>query len=85
MATPVNLKELRSFLGLACYYKQFIENYSMHAAPLNLLTRKNTPFFWGSEQKQAFMKLRDALLTPMPVMSLLGPSCTKFKRERKEY
>ena len=60
-ATPVNLEELRSFLGLACYYKQFIESYSMHAAPLNLLTRKNTPFVWGSEQKQAFHNLRAAL------------------------
>ena len=40
---------------------QFIESYSLHAAPLNLLTRKNTPFIWGSEQKQAFHNLRDAL------------------------
>ena len=50
-AIPVNLDELRSFLGLACYYKHFVPDYSAHEAPLNELTRKEVPFLWGKEQK----------------------------------
>ena len=61
--TPVNLDELRSFLGLACYYKHFIPDNSKHAAPLNLLTRKDTPFFWGDMQHDAFNHLKNALVT----------------------
>ena len=45
--TPATLDELRSFLQLACYYKHFVPNNSKHAAPLNLLTRKDTLFVWG--------------------------------------
>ena len=60
-AVPVNLEELRSFLGLACYYRQFIQDYSEHAAPLNLLTRKDTKFFWGPEQQKEFLYLKESL------------------------
>ena len=57
-ATPANIDELRSFLGLACYYKHFIGDYSKRAAPLNLLTRKDTPFIWGEQQREAFAFLK---------------------------
>ena len=60
-ATPANIDELRSFLGLACYYKHFIGDYSKRAAPLNLLTRKDTPFIWGEQQREAFAFLKHAL------------------------
>ena len=60
-ATPANVDELRSFLGLACYYKHFIGDYSKHAAPLNLLTRKDTPFIRGEQQREAFVILKNAL------------------------
>ena len=60
-ATPANVDELRSFLGLACYYKHFIGDYSKRAAPLNLLTRKDTPFIWGEQQREAFAFLKNAL------------------------
>ena len=52
---------MRSFLGLACYYKHFIGDYSKHAAPLNRLTRKDTPFIWGEQQREAFAFLKHAL------------------------
>ena len=60
-AVPVNLDELRSFLGLACYYKQFVADYSAIAAPLNALTKKDVPFLWGDEQGQVFRRLKAAL------------------------
>ena len=62
-ATPVNLDELRSFLGLACYYKDFVPNYSVHAAPINFLTRKEVPFILGKEQQEAFERLKNTLAT----------------------
>ena len=54
---------LECFLGLACYYKYFVPNYSAHAAPLNSLTRKEVLFLWGKEQQEAFERLKNALAT----------------------
>ncbi|KAJ7986814.1 hypothetical protein DPEC_G00332290 [Dallia pectoralis] len=70
--TPKNLTELRSFLGLASYYRRFIAGFSTKAAPLNRLTNKNTRFAWGTEQQQAFDTLKTSLcqspvlMTPEP-------------------
>ncbi|KAJ0876256.1 putative nucleotidyltransferase, Ribonuclease H [Helianthus annuus] len=47
---PKTPTEIRSFLGLAGYYRRFIENFSRIAAPLSLLTRKNSKFNWGPKQ-----------------------------------
>ena len=62
-ATPVNLDELQSFLGLACYYKHFVPNYSAHAALLNFLTHKEVLLIWGKGQQEAFERLKNALAT----------------------
>ena len=43
---PIDLKSLRSFLGLASYYRQFVPHFSKIASPLHSLTRKNTAFDW---------------------------------------
>lgn len=43
-ATPLDVKELQSFLGLASYYRRFISGFSIIAEPLYKLCRKNTPF-----------------------------------------
>ncbi|GJS39182.1 putative nucleotidyltransferase, ribonuclease H [Tanacetum coccineum] len=51
---PKTLTEIRSFLGLAGYYRQFIVNFSKIAKPLTLLTQKNQKFEWGDEQEIAF-------------------------------
>ncbi|GJV71550.1 putative reverse transcriptase domain-containing protein [Tanacetum coccineum] len=46
--------EIRSFLGLAGYYRRFIANFLKIAKPLTLLTQKNKKFDWGDEQENAF-------------------------------
>ena len=56
--TPTNLKELRSFLGLANYYRRFVRGFSNIANPLNALTKKNVPFVWTVACAEAFDKLK---------------------------
>jgi hypothetical protein len=60
---PTNLKELRSFLGFANYYKDFIDHYSSLTRPLHELTKKNTPWHWNDPEHQAFTKLITAFIS----------------------
>ncbi|GJZ54613.1 putative nucleotidyltransferase, ribonuclease H [Tanacetum coccineum] len=58
---PKNVGEIRSFLGLAGYYRRFIQDFSKIASSLTKLTRKNTPFEWSREQEEAFATLQKKL------------------------
>jgi hypothetical protein len=58
---PCTADELRSFLGLASYYRKFVPHFSSIVAPLNVLLTKNKEFVWGEEQRNAFHALRKAL------------------------
>ena len=58
---PKTLKQLRGFLGMANYYRRFIEGMSKRAAPLNTLLKKDKKFTWGDEQQQAFDDIKGAL------------------------
>nr|GEV20980.1 hypothetical protein [Tanacetum cinerariifolium] len=53
--------EIRSFLGLAGYYRRFIANFSKIVKPLTLLTQKNKKYEWGVEQEDAFQTLKNNL------------------------
>ncbi|GJS96598.1 putative nucleotidyltransferase, ribonuclease H [Tanacetum coccineum] len=63
------LSEVRSFLGLAGYYRRFIENFSKIAKSLTILTQKCKTFDWGEEQELAFQTLKDKLCNA-PVLAL---------------
>ncbi|GKC58335.1 putative reverse transcriptase domain-containing protein, partial [Tanacetum coccineum] len=56
--TPESPTEIRSFLGLAGYYRRFIENFSKIAKPLTLLTQKNKAYVWGDKQEEAFQIMK---------------------------
>jgi hypothetical protein len=51
---PTNVTEIRSFLGLARYYRRFIEGFSTKASPLTKLTRKEVRFVWSKECEASF-------------------------------
>ena len=69
---PENLKELRSFLGLAGYYRRFIQDFAKIATPLTNLTRKKTPYKWTSREDAAFTELKTKL-TEAPVLKTADP------------
>ncbi|CAN4101642.1 unnamed protein product [Withania somnifera] len=66
---PTTVYEIRSFIGLAGYYRRFIEGFSSIAAPLTRLTRKGITFRWSEECELSFGKLKDPL-TSAPVLIL---------------
>ncbi|GJR40682.1 putative ribonuclease H-like domain-containing protein [Tanacetum coccineum] len=66
---PRTLSEVRSFLGLAGYYRRFIEDFSKIAKPLIVLTQKSKTFDWDEEQENAFQTLKDKLCNA-PVLAL---------------
>jgi len=60
---PRNVKEIRSFLGLASYYRRFVHQFAHIAQPLHRLTGKNTKFEWTSECQNAFEELKSRLIS----------------------
>jgi hypothetical protein len=64
---PKNVTEVRSFTGLANFYRRFVKDYSRIALPLTELTKDTVPWKWGAEQQGAFDELKRALCSP-PVL-----------------
>jgi transposase InsO family protein len=58
---PENRKDVKSFLGLAGFYRSFIKNFGDISHPLNKLTSDNTVFVWTEECEQAFNELKRCL------------------------
>ncbi|KAL5554975.1 hypothetical protein UlMin_037211 [Ulmus minor] len=67
--TPSNASEVRSFLGLAGYYRRFVEGFSRIAMPLTNLTRKNVKFEWNDACNDSFLELKKRLITA-PVLTI---------------
>ncbi|XP_027166368.1 uncharacterized protein LOC113766370 [Coffea eugenioides] len=67
--TPTSVPDVRSFLGLAGFYRRFVKNFSTIAAPMTAVTKKDDKFHWGESQEQAFLVLKDTL-THAPVLAL---------------
>ena len=66
------MTEVRSFLGLAGYYRRFVEGFSKIALPLSSLTKKVVKFEWTNECEQSFQKLKERLVSA-PVLTLPTP------------
>ena len=66
---PTNVTEIRSFLGLAGYYRRFVKDFSLIAKSLTRLTQKNVKFEWTDQCEQSFLELKDRLVTA-PILTL---------------
>ncbi|WRX18080.1 Reverse transcriptase domain - like 10 [Theobroma cacao] len=66
---PKTVTEIRSFLGLADYYRRFVQGFSLIAAPLTRLTRKGVKFVWDDVCENRFQELKN-WLTSAPVLTL---------------
>ena len=51
---PTNVTEVRSFLGLAGYYRKFVEGFSRIAVPMTRLTQKDVKFEWSAQCERSF-------------------------------
>jgi len=67
--TPSNIKELRSFLGFAGFYRRFVQHFAIIAKPLTALLKKHSLFQWTPIHDTAFMTLKNALCTA-PILKL---------------
>jgi hypothetical protein len=59
--TPKSITDVRSFHGLAGFYRRFVKDFSTLAAPLTEIVKKFVGFKWGSEQDQAFIEIKETL------------------------
>ena len=60
--TPTSVEEVRKFIGLASYYRRYIQGFSDIAKPLHNLTQKQTQFVWSDECDKAFNMLKNKLV-----------------------
>ncbi|GJW89544.1 putative nucleotidyltransferase, ribonuclease H [Tanacetum coccineum] len=66
---PTTVTEVRSFLGLAGYYRRFVEGFSRLALPLTQLMRKGEKFVWTDERQESFEELKRRLVSA-PILTL---------------
>ncbi|GJZ60963.1 putative reverse transcriptase domain-containing protein [Tanacetum coccineum] len=66
---PTSVTEVRSFLGLAGYYRRFVEGFSRLALPLTKLMRKGEKFVWNEEREKSFEELKQRLVSA-PILTL---------------
>ena len=66
---PTNVREVKSFLGLAGYYRKFVQGFSKIALPMTKLLRKENKFVWSEECEESFQELKKRLITA-PVLTI---------------
>lgn len=66
---PLIPSDIKSFLGLAGYYRRFVNGFSSIASPMTKLTQKKDKFVWTNECKKCFQILKDKLVSA-PIVSL---------------
>lgn len=69
---PINQTEVRSFLGLASYYRRFVRGFAEIARPLHQLTEKGKRFKWDEACQRAFVELKTHLISA-PILAYPDP------------
>ena len=72
---PNTVIEIQSFLGLASYYKRFIDGFFKIALPMTKLTQKMVKFEWSNDCERSFQELKNILVTT-PILTI----SSSFKR-----
>ncbi len=62
MKPPTNVREVRRFLGLCCFYSKHVPSIVKVSTPLTNLTRSNTVFAWTEESQKSFEHLKNSLV-----------------------
>lgn len=70
---PRTIKEVQSFIGLASYFRKFIESFSIIAKPLYNLIKKDVDFTFGESEQSAFNILKQKLIEA-PILAIYNPS-----------
>jgi hypothetical protein len=83
--TPKDVSDIRSFMGLARYYRIFIKGFSNIGCPITALQKKGTKFLWTQQCEEIFHTLKH-LLTHAPVLKIANPEadflvCTNSCKE----
>eukprot|EP00253_Pinus_taeda_P017918 PITA_17918 len=83
--TPKDVADIRSFMGLAGYYRRFVEGFSRVAYPITSLQKKGKVFKWTADCQRSFEQLKH-LLTTAPVLCVADPEkeyvvCTDASKE----
>src|SRR3954452_4940875 len=65
---PTNITEARGFIGLASYYRRFIQNFSEMTRPITELFQKGVKYEWNKIREENFQKLKEKLTT-IPVLA----------------
>ena len=86
--TPTSVIDIRSFLGLARYYENFIENFSRIACPIVALQKKANKLLWTDKCEESFQKIKQLLMTA-PVLRIADPDgdfvvCMDARKDLKE-
>nr|GEU50756.1 putative reverse transcriptase domain-containing protein [Tanacetum cinerariifolium] len=83
-STPTTPMEVRQFLGLAGYYRRFIDGFSLISKPLFKLTQKNKKYEWGMEEEEAFQTLKQKLLL-MQREKVIAYASRQLKKHKENY
>jgi hypothetical protein len=86
--TPKDVSDIRSFMGLAGYYRRFIKGFSKIGCPITTLQKKGIKFIWTSKCEEIFQELK-YLLTHAPMLKIANPDndfrvCTDACKEGLE-
>jgi hypothetical protein len=84
--TPRNVSEVRSFMGLAGYYRRSIEGFLKFSHPITFLQKKGVKFEWTTNCERSFLHLKN-LLKSSPILRIVDPNedfiiCTDACKER---
>ncbi|XP_073031150.1 uncharacterized protein [Primulina eburnea] len=82
---PKNATDIRSFLGLAGYYRKFVEGFSSIVVPLTKLTQKNSKFTWSEDCEKSFQTLKEKLAsTPVLILPAENKDFTIYSDASKD-